>query len=87
VEDSKYEVGRKLTGERELNARATHEIGKLRETVARLLREQKDDRDQIHMQAEALVQLTQDLADARVMYLNRVRREYERYEAERPYPE
>lgn len=65
MEDSKYEVGRKLTGERELNARATDAIAKLRETVGRLMREQKEDHDLIREQTVVIVKLTQQLADAK----------------------
>ena len=65
MEDTKYETGRKLTGERELNERAQAAIAKLRETVARLEREQKDDRDHIRMQGDAIVRLSQELADER----------------------
>ena len=65
MEDSRYETGRKLVGERELNARATDAIAKLRQTISRLEREQKDDRDHIRMQGDAIVRLSQELADAR----------------------
>jgi hypothetical protein len=65
VEDSKYETGRKLTVTRELVERNVAALDKARETIARLLREQKDDRDHIRMQGDAIVRLAQELADAR----------------------
>jgi predicted RNase H-like nuclease (RuvC/YqgF family) len=83
VEDSKYEVGRKLTVTRELVERNVAALDKARETIARLLREQKDDRDHIRMQGDAIVRLTQELADERQAVSILLRR----IDSERPYPE
>lgn len=83
MEDTKYETGRKLVGERELNVRAQAAIAKLRETISRLEREQKDDRDHIRMQGDAIVRLSQELADERQAVSVLLRR----IDSERPYPE
>jgi predicted RNase H-like nuclease (RuvC/YqgF family) len=83
TENSKYETGRLLTDAAQMAGRYIATIAQLRETVARLTREQKEDRDHIRMQGDTIVRLTQELADERQAVSILLRR----IDSERPYPE